>query len=57
MGTVLERSQQFGYTIKPVYGSGGSWTGPIEYQTERQKLMKYHGSLVALLKKVREAYP
>ena len=56
-GAVLVRSQQFGYTIKPVYGPAGKWTGPIEYQADRQELMKYQSSVVALLRKVREAYP
>lgn len=56
-GAVLERSQQFGYMIKPVYGAAGKWTGPIEYQSHRQELSRYQSSVVALLRKVREAYP
>lgn len=56
-GAVLERSQQFGYTIKPVYGPAGKWAGPIEYQSHRQELSRYQSSVVALLRKVREAYP
>lgn len=56
-GAVLERSQQFGYMIKPVYGAAGKWAGPIEYQSHRQELSRYQGSVVKLLRKVREAYP
>lgn len=56
-GAMLERSQQFGYTINPVYGPAGKWSGGIEYGAARQELMQYQGSVVKLLLKVREAYP
>lgn len=56
-GAVLERSQQFGYAIKPVYGAAGRWSGGVEYGAARQELMQYQGSVIKLLRKVREAYP
>jgi hypothetical protein len=55
-GAVLVPSDQYGYTIRPVYGPGG-WTSQFEYEAQRDKMKPYSKSIVVLLKRLRGVFP
>ena len=50
-GTVLIKSEQYGYRIEPVIGVNG-WASMAEYNKERECLVKYGAQVVALLKRL-----
>jgi hypothetical protein len=55
-GSVLIRSDQYGYMIRPVIGPG-TWNSQEEYDVFRAQLVKYQPQVIALLKQLRSVHP